>query len=104
MDIDKNKVCDLVEKFCFRLNLPNKTCLRAQGIVNLIDPKNHIDIAWAEYDEIAAAAVYIGAILTSEKKTQKEIQKVCEVPIYKIKRTYSEMSLNLPIEIILVGD
>jgi len=97
MDIDKNKVCDLVDNFCLILKLSEKTKNDARAIVGGIDPKKHINIVWAEYDEIAASVVYIGSIIHGERVTQKKIQKECNVPIHRIRKIHHEIIKKIDI-------
>lgn len=103
MDIDKNKVCDLVKKFCLELKLSDRATSYALGYIQLIDPKNHkhSKIIWAEYEEIAASAVYIGSILCGDRKTQQDIKNISGVPIHRIRKIYTEMASCLPVEEIL---
>jgi transcription initiation factor TFIIB len=86
-----------IARFCNKLNLSQKVMEKTKEILNesiekeLISGRGPVGVA--------AAAIYIAAILCGEKKTQREVADIAGVTEVTIRNRYKELVEKLDIEI-----
>ena len=90
---------DFVPRFCSKLGLDGEVEAKAIEIIKEAQEKE----LTKELNpvEIAAAAIYIAAILCGKHKTQKEVSEVTGVTEVTIRNRYKELAEELGIDLVL---
>jgi len=88
---------DFVPYFCAKLNLNKVIENKAIEIIKEAEEANVSKIR--QTASIAAAAIYIAAILYGERRTQKEVSQATSVSETTIRNIYKELTENLGIEV-----
>jgi transcription initiation factor TFIIB len=90
---------DFVPRFCSLLDLSGDIRSKAIEIIKRASEKELTNGRWPI--GIAAAAIYIAAILGGEHRTQKEVSDVTGVTEVTIRNRYKELSEQLDIDVLL---
>jgi len=88
---------DFVPYFCAKLKLNKDIQSKAIEIIKEAEEANVSKIR--QTASIAAAAIYIAAILCGERRTQKEVSEATSVSEMTIRNIYKELAENLGIEV-----
>lgn len=90
---------DFVFRFTSELSLRSETCNRA---IQILDQARKLGILGGKDPSgMAAASIYVSAILEGEKRTQREVANVAKITEVTVRNRYKELIklLNLKIEI-----
>ncbi len=90
---------DYIPRMCSGLNLHNETQSKAMEILMQASDKG-LGIGKSPIS-VAAAAIYISAIITGDKRTQRDIAEVSGITEVTIRNRYKELAEELDTEIIL---
>ncbi len=90
---------DYIDRFCSKLKLSGEVKAKAYEIIKMAKEKDVI--SGRGPTGVAAAAIYIAAILMGERRTQREVAEVAGVTEVTIRNRYKELveKLNLPVEV-----
>ena len=90
---------DYIDRFCSKLKLSGEVKAKAFEIIKMAKEKDIV--SGRGPTGVAAAAIYIAAILLGERRTQREVAEVAGVTEVTIRNRYKELieKLNLPVEI-----
>lgn len=88
---------DYISDICLNLNLSSEVVARSTNMIDQITNKDIINRHKSK--SIAAAVVYIGAILCGESRTQREVADVSEVSEVTIRQVYKILAKNIDVEI-----
>ncbi len=88
---------DYVDRFCAKLNLSGEVKKKALEIIRQVEEKGLT--SGRGPTGVAAAAIYIAAVLNNERRTQREVAEVSGVTEVTIRNRYKEISEKLGIKI-----
>ncbi len=88
---------DYVDRFCAKLNLSGEVKKKALEIIKQVEEKALT--SGRGPTGVAAAAIYIAAVMNNERRTQREVAEVSGVTEVTIRNRYKEISEKLGIEI-----
>jgi len=90
---------DYIDRFCSKLKLSGEVKAKAFEIIKMAKEKDIV--SGRGPTGVAAAAIYIAAILLGERRTQREVAEVAGLTEVTIRNRYKELieKLNLPVEI-----
>ncbi len=90
-----------INKFCADLKLSGKVKLKAEKILETAKEAAEPKLTDGKAGAIAAAIVYIAALLSGEHCTQKEVSDATDVTVVTISKRYQEIARKLDIDTIL---
>ena len=90
-----------IDRFCFDLNLSDKAKSKAEKILETAKEAAEPKLTDGKAGAIAAAIVYIAALLSGEHRTQKEVSDATDVTVVTISKRYQEIARKLDIDTIL---
>jgi transcription initiation factor TFIIB len=93
------EISSFIDKFCFELNLSNKVKSKAEEILRKATKAKLTN--GPSPQGIAAAVVYIAAILSGEHRTQDEMSKIIGVTEVTIRNRYKEIAKELDIDVFI---
>lgn len=93
--IEKN-LTDLIREFSIPLELRENTIITAEKLANRTEEK--FLNSGKKLNGTAAAIIYISGILEEDRRTQKEISKVANIPESTIRNRYLEIARSLEIK------
>ena len=90
-----------IDRFCFDLNLSDKAKSKAEKILETAKEAAEPKLTDGKAGAIAAAIVYIAALLNHEHRTQNEISKITGITEITIRTRYKEIAKKLGIDVLL---
>ena len=91
----ERNLLEYVREFSIHLKLKENTIIRAENLVNRTE-ESFLN-SGKKPEGTAAAIIYISGILEDDRRTQKEISKVANVPESTIRNRYLEIVRSLEI-------
>lgn len=94
--MNNKDIIKLVHEFSGNLKLKENTILRA---IDLVNKSTKAFLTSSNKQEgVAAASIYIAGILEDDRKTQKEIAEVADVPESTIRNLYLKIARGLELK------